>query len=212
MTKQKRQVIILCGLFLVLAFTIYRTLVTSDNVPGAAGNENNPAVAKDLPLDLKDIYLKRNPRRTGGKKEVSFKEIDPSIHLNKLEEFDPGEPLNARNMFSIQSPPPEPPAVSRNTRPSAASGPSDVAGPTSTPPVVRTPPPPTVIINLKFFGTTTDIRQKIRQGFFAEGDAVYLAAEGDLLANRYRVIHIGDSSAEVEEVSSKTRRQISLAQ
>jgi hypothetical protein len=52
--------------------------------------------------------------------------------------------------------------------------------------------------------------QKTRQGFFADGDEVYLAFEGQLVANRYRVVHIGDASAEIEEVTSKTRRQISL--
>ena len=48
------------------------------------------------------------------------------------------------------------------------------------------------------------------QGFFADGDEVYLAFEGDLVANRYRVVRIGDSTAEIEEVSSKTKRQINL--
>jgi Tfp pilus assembly protein PilP len=70
--------------------------------------------------------------------------------------------------------------------------------------------PPPVIINLKFFGTKTDARARRIQGFFADGDEVYLVSEGDLVANRYRVIRIGDNSAEVEELSSKTRRQISL--
>jgi hypothetical protein len=167
---------------------------------------------RQLPLDLKDIYLKRNPRRTGGKKEISFRDIDPSIHLDKLTSFDPGEPLNARNMFSIGAPPPE-----RSTGAKSAgigSSGSAVAGSSGNPNLssapVRPAGPPPVVSALKFYGTKTDLAEKKRQGFFAEGDEIYVAAEGDLVANRYRVVRIGDSSAEIEEVSSKMRRQISL--
>ncbi len=215
MTKQKRQLVILCGLFGLLAFTLYYMWASSATGPASAGTPGTGAVGKGPALDLKDIYLKRNPRRTGGKKEVSFQEIDPSIHLNKLETFDPGEPLNARNMFSAEAPPPPyRPLASRSPQLTAGSSSleSGGSGANPGPSVARPAPPPTLIINLKFFGTKTDIRQRTRQGFFAEGDEVFLAAEGDLLANRYRVIRIGDSSAEVEEVSSKTRRQINLAQ
>lgn len=212
MTKQTRQLVILCALFGLLAFTLYRMWASSETTPGSAATPGQVAAGKGLPLDLKDVYLKRNPRRTGGRKEISFQEIDPSIHLDRLEKFDPGEPLNARNMFSAEAPPPPRPVSPRN--PSAGGGPTDTAGGNAngTPRVLRPAPPPTLTINLKFFGTKTDLHQRTRQGFFADGDEVYLAAEGDLVANRYRVLRIGDSSAEIEEVSSKTRRQINLAQ
>ena len=65
------------------------------------------AVKSPAVLDLKDIYLKRNPKKSGGRKETSFQDIDPTIHLELLESFDPGSPLNARNMFSQESAPSE---------------------------------------------------------------------------------------------------------
>ena len=207
-SKQQRPVLTLSGLLAVLAFTLYQWLSGSAGPPGTL-----PAALPNLPLeqalDLKDLYLKRSPRRTGLKKETSFRDIDPSLHLEKLEDFDAGSPLNARNMFSAEAVQ-EGIGTARNSKPGTA-GSSASLTPGSQPTAISRPAPPaTVIINLKFFGTKTDLRHKNRQGFFADGDEVYLASEGDLVANRYRILRIGDSSAEVEELSSKTRRQISL--
>ena len=207
-SKQQRQVLILSGLLAVLAFTLYQWFAGSAGSPGTAPAAI-PNVPQEQALDLKDLYLKRNPRRSNLKKETSLGDIDPSLHLEKLEDFDPGSPLNARNMFSAEAAQ-ERIGTARNSKPGTA-GSSASLTPGSQPTAISRPaPPPTVIINLKFFGTKTDLHHKNRQGFFADGDEVYLASEGDLVANRYRILRIGDSSAEIEELSSKTRRQISL--
>jgi hypothetical protein len=204
--QQRQQVFILSGLVALLAFTIW--WVTGS--PGSPGT--TPAVTiipQEQALDLKDLYLAKNPRRNSRKKEISFRDIDPSIHLEKLEDFDAGTPLNARNMFSAEAVH-ERPLNARNSKPGSAGSAANLTPGTQLPPPTRPAPPPMVIINLKFFGTKMDVRQKSRQGFFADGDEVYLASEGDLVANRYRILRIGDNSAEIEELSSKTRRQITL--
>jgi hypothetical protein len=205
-SKQQKQVVVLSGLVALLAVTLWW-------VSGSAGSATAPTTMPNLPqeqaLDLKDLYLTKNPRRSSRKKEISFRDIDPSIHMETLEEFDPGTPLNARNMFSaetvherILSP--------KSSKPGAAGSAASLTPASQPPATTRPASPPTVIINLKFFGTKTDLSHKSRQGFFADGDEVYLASEGDLVANRYRILRIGDSSAEIEELSSKTRRQITL--
>ena len=205
--KQQRQTLILSGLVAVLAFTLYRGFA------GSGGSATTPTAMPNLPqeqaLDLKDLYLAKNPRRSNRKKEISFRDIDPSIHMEKLEAFDPGTPLNNRNMFSVDAVP-ERTATARTAKPGTSSSSANLTPGGQPPQTSRSAPTPTVIINLKFFGTKTDLRRKSRQGFFADGDEVYLASEGDLVANRYRILRIGDSSAEIEELSSKTRRQISL--
>lgn len=212
LNRQQKQFIVLGSLLVVLAFTLYQLLISTGTSPGGPLPPASTAAQAGQALDLKDIYLKRNSRRTGGRKEVSLQEVDPSLHLERLTEFDPGEPLNARNMFSVGVPPSEQSITARNPgRNSPAPSDGGGMGAASPNPVPTRPAGPApVIINLKFYGTKFDLAQKKRQGFFADGDEVYLASEGDLVANRYRVIRVGDSSAEVEEVSSKTRRQISL--
>ena len=208
LNKQKRQLFILGSLFVFLGFTLYRLVFSSGTAPANTTQIQNPGNLSNAPLDLKDLYLKKSTKRVGGKKEISFREIDPSIHLEKLADFDPGEPLNARNMFSVGAPPPERNVATRTSSGHGSSNPEPGAtAVNSLPQPVR---PPAIVINLKFYGTKTDLIQRSLQGFFAEGDDVYLASEGDLVANRYRVIRIGDSSAEIEDVSSKTRRQINL--
>jgi len=203
--QQQRQVFILSGLVALLALTIWW-------VTGSPGSGATPAVTnipQEQALDLKDLYLAKNPRRSGRRKEVSFRDIDPSIHLEKLEDFDPGTPLNARNMFSTEAVH-ERVVSAKTSKPGSAGSAANLTPGNQPPPPPRPAPPPMVIINLKFFGTKTDLGHKRRQGFFADGDEVYLASEGDLVANRYRILRIGDSSAEIEELSSKTRRQITL--
>ena len=211
---KKRQLIILGGLFIVLLFSLYRLLSQSNDAPGKV--PSGQAVKSPAALDLKDIYLKRNPKRSGGRKETSFQDIDPTIHLERLESFDPGDPLNARNMFSQETPTSERMVAAENPRKKRAGMSAVPEGPDTTeaanlvPGLGRAPATAAVAINLKFYGTAFDPLRKRRQGFFSEGDTVFFASEGDLLANRYRIIKIGDTTAEIEDVGSKLRRQINL--
>jgi hypothetical protein len=134
----------LAGL-VVLAFTLYQWLAGSAGSPGTV-----PAAMPNLPqeqaLDLKDLYLKKNPRRSNLKKEISFRDIDPSIHIEKLEDFDPGTPLNTRNMFSVEVVP-ERTATARNSKPGTAGSSASLTPGSQLPPTSRPAPTPTEIIN-----------------------------------------------------------------
>lgn len=212
--RKKRQLIILGGLFLILVFSLYRILFQPNDTPGKI--PSGQAVKSSGVRDLKDIYLKRNFKKSGGRKETSFQDIDPTIHLERLENFDPGSPLNARNMFSQETAPSEQIASRGNPRNKRGNGSAVPEGPDASGlgnPVSgfgRAPGTPAAVINLKFFGTVFDPMRKRRQGFFSEGDTVFFASEGDLLASRYRIIKIGDTTAEIEDVASKLHRQINL--
>lgn len=207
--KQKKQLIVLLILSMVLAFVLYYAysvgLVSNDSAIPLRTTAQRTSTA-----EMKDFTLTRNPRRTGGKKELSLKEIDPTIHLEKLDRFNPGTPLNARNMFSLEALPPQ--QAGKELPPNRPGGPSGSGtesanlGPNNN----RPPTPLPVAINLRFFGLLSEPVQKQRQGFFADGDEIYLASEGELVANRYRIVRIGDATAEVEEITSKTRRQLNL--
>ncbi|MGH9741464.1 MAG: hypothetical protein ACRD51_03850, partial [Candidatus Acidiferrum sp.] len=67
------------------------------------------------------------------------------------------------------------------------------------------PPPPTVATlppNLKYFGYGTIPEGTVRRAFFTDGDDVYIVTEGDTLLGRYRILKVGNSNLEFQEISS----------
>lgn len=86
-------------------------------------------------------------------------------------------------------------------------GPIDVKPP---PPAVPPPPPPPPPIPLKFYGFTNPAKQVGKRAFFLEGEDIFVAAEGDLIKNRYKVVRIGVNSAVVEDTSNKHQQTLPL--
>jgi hypothetical protein len=72
------------------------------------------------------------------------------------------------------------------------------APPVYTPPQGPPLPPP---INLKFFGTEKHADGRL-QGFFLNGDDVYLANPGDIVARKYKIQSIDAMSARVEDLQN----------
>jgi hypothetical protein len=97
-----------------------------------------------------------------------------------------------RNIFSSISAPP--PIVIPKNVPSARPG---AVKPGPPPPPPGPPPPPP--INLKFFGTAVRANG-VRQAFLLDGEAVYLASAGDIVSRRYKIVSIGTSSIQVEDL------------
>jgi hypothetical protein len=99
---------------------------------------------------------------------------------------------SGRNIFSLVYTPPAP-AAPKNLPP-ARPNPNAVAAP----PMPTGPPPPPPI-NLKFFGTAVRANG-LRQAFLLSGEDVYLAAQGDIVARKYKILSIGASSIQVEDL------------
>ncbi|MGC1367859.1 MAG: hypothetical protein WA829_19360 [Candidatus Acidiferrum sp.] len=75
--------------------------------------------------------------------------------------------------------------------------------------VKNTPPPPppkpTVAIpppNLKYFGYGTLPAGSTRRAFFTDGEDIFIVTEGDTLLGRYRILKVGNSNLEFQEISS----------
>jgi hypothetical protein len=73
-----------------------------------------------------------------------------------------------------------------------------------TPPPPPPPPPP---INLRFWGWASQPGEP-KAVFLAQGENGFVAHEGDIVARRYKVIKIGASSVEIEDVLSNNRQSI----
>lgn len=73
------------------------------------------------------------------------------------------------------------------------------------------PPPPLPPINLKFFGFASKPGEP-KKIFLSQNEDVFIAAEGDIVNRRYRVLHIAPNSVEIEDVISSNRQSIPLTQ
>jgi hypothetical protein len=135
----------------------------------------------------------------GSSATASYHAMDidnPALHLDRIErlrklEYRP----TGRDIFSASLPPPPAPKPDPHVPP--PKGPD------------LPPPPPALTVPFKYFGFSDDVAIKKRRGFFSNGDDVIIAAEGEIILGKYRVVSISAASAEVEEVS--TSRHATLA-
>ena len=83
--------------------------------------------------------------------------------------------------------------------------------PTPVAPALKTPtgPPPPPPINLKFFGFASRPGES-KKVFLSQGEDIFIAAEGDIVNRRYRVVRIGVNSVEVEDVLDGRRQVLPL--
>jgi hypothetical protein len=108
---------------------------------------------------------------------------------------------SGRNIFSAIS---APAMVIPSNVPKARPG---VVLPVMPPMPVGPPPPPP--INLKYFGTAVRSNGR-RQAFLLQGEDVYLAAEGDIVARKYRIVSIGATSIQVEDLVNNDTQTLPL--
>jgi hypothetical protein len=122
---------------------------------------------------------------------------NPSIHWGQLERAQKTEyKSNGRNPFSPNAPPP--PEDPKKTKPIP---PGEPGGPPLPPP----PEPPKKAFlpaNLKFFGYGTVPIGSPRIAFFTDGEDVYIVTEGGTLLGRYKIVKVGNTSLEFQEISS----------
>ena len=205
--KQKKQLKLLGALLVLLLLVLYWTWGGGSS-PASSASGGMPAAWSGL----ESFVLKTGKpgdRRTG--REIPADQINSSIHFEKLGQMEKIQPSLARNMFAFHTPPPsgkpsrERPGAPKPADPAGGRGRPFVPGRTSS-----ATGPKAADIPLKFYGFRKDPQGKQRQAFFADGDDLYLAWEGDVVANRYRIHRITDTTAEVEEVASRTRKRLNL--
>ena len=80
------------------------------------------------------------------------------------------------------------------------------------PPIKYVPPtcPPSCPpINLKFFGTAVRANG-VRQAFLLQGDDVFLASPGDIVARKYRIVSVSANSIQVEDMANSNTQTLPL--
>lgn len=124
--------------------------------------------------------------------------LDPTLHPEKMALAENTEYHGSgRNIFSKNSAPidiPKPVASVRTTERAQPTGPP--------------PPPP---IDLRFYGFASKQGGKPRI-FLLQGDEVYIASEGDVVARRYRVGNITPGAVVIQDMLNNNVQTIPLSQ
>jgi hypothetical protein len=141
--------------------------------------------------------------RNGKDKEVTEPRLDPTLDLRLLAETENTKYTgNGRNIFVAQQEVIEKPVAPVKI-------PTDTGSLTPPPPP---PPPPPPQIPLKFFGFANKPGEP-KKAFLSSTDGdVFIAIEGEIVDRRYKVIHIGPMSVEIEDVLYNNRQNIPLTQ
>lgn len=127
--------------------------------------------------------------------------LDPTLRLDLLKSSEDVEYKGSgRNIFTAEAAPiprPVQPVIAK-PQPPPMQCPGDPA----------CPKPP---IPLKFYGFASKPGEP-KKIFLSSGEDVFVAAEGEIVNRRYRVLHIGVNSVEIEDVLQNNRQTIPLTQ
>ncbi len=194
---------VLGGIAVICGFYLYNSISgpSTPAAPAAAPTVAAPVVTSS-PAQV--AVTRPVPGVVARKVAMTAGQLDPTLHM---ESMDVTESLaytgTGRNIFSPNSAPllvPLPKPIA-SARPGGAVAPLGPVGPVGPP-----PPPP---IDLKFFGTETAANGSL-QAFLLHGEDVYVAANGEIVGRRYKVISIGPNSVEVEDMPNNNRQMLPL--
>jgi len=145
----------------------------------------------------------RQPARGGTRgAPAPDRNLDPTLHLGLLRASEGVKyEGNGRNIFRAHADEPLPKPIVpplKKDQQEAQKGPPQ-------PP----PPPP---INLKFYGFANKPGDPSKKVFLSEGDNIFIASEGDVVNRRYKVVRIGQSSVEIQDLLNNNTQTIPLSQ
>ncbi|MGE5725983.1 MAG: hypothetical protein ACM34G_12460 [Acidobacteriota bacterium] len=196
---EDRKKVAMAGVLMVAALLLVGRMLLVDSGPSASAppsfSQTN-SIAQPSRMDARRLAkAKKTPMPTLN--------LDPRLRLDLLKS---SEDINyagtGRNIFLSyeDAPIPKPVADARLDKGKAASQNQPPAGP---------PPPPP--ITLRFFGFANKPGQP-RKVFLAKGQDIFIAGEGDIVDRRYKVLRIGPTSIELQDVLNNNRQSIPITQ
>jgi hypothetical protein len=189
--SENRNKVIAAGVLLVLAvFSVGRMLFSSPSPPISAAHAAASAPAARPATAPKKVASK-------GQARAGSESLDPRLQLKLLEASEAVKyEGKGRNIFLAQAEVIPQPKAPVNQRPQ---------------PVLPPPPPQPPPIDLRFFGFASRPGEPKRV-FLKQGEDTFIAGEGDIVDRRYRIIRIGPTFVEVEDVLNNNRQSIPLTQ
>jgi hypothetical protein len=172
---------------------------------GGTPSEAAPAQPSENALALADpTAAAPAPARkvTRSKNEAGRRSLDPTLRYDWLKASEDTEYKGSgRNIFQAQLEIPQP----------QTNGTTDHPHSTKNMPAMPAQPPPPPPIDLKFYGYSSRPGEP-KKVFLSQGEDVFVAAEGDIVDRRYKVLRISPASVEIEDVLNNNRQEIPLTQ
>lgn len=186
--ENKKELYAMLALMVVAAVFLVRMFVSYGSP--------TPSVAASVPNVVPAQPEAGNQRGNTGAK--SSAPLDPTLRTDLLKNSEAAEYKGSgRNIFEAQATPPPQPVREVVKQP---------IGPQPPP-----PPPPPPPIPLKFFGFANKPGEP-KSVFLANGDAVFIGREGDIVNRRYKILRIQSNQVEIEDVLNNNRQTIPLTQ
>jgi hypothetical protein len=212
-------------LLLVLGYFVYSNFLATDTetaAPRGASASARAAAADGAVWQPPAAAAQARPRASlrpdaqqfrlnFREKDVDPTTADPTLRLDllaKVQAVSLG--TTERNLFQFGAAPlppaPEPKIIPKPApqQAAAAAASAEPAKPSDPP---KPPPPP---ITLKFYGYSVQGRGGVKKAFFLDGDDIIVAAEGQLIKNRYKVVRIGVNLVVVEDVQYNHQQTLRL--
>ncbi len=191
-TENKTKTILAAVLAAFAIFMLVRAFTGGGETPAAPSNTTAPKTTTTSAATVRN----KGASDRGKSHPLLAQSLDPTLRFDLLKSSeDVTYKGSGRDIFRSQAPPPEiPKVVTQPINP----------GPPPTP-----PPPP---INLKLYGYTQHKNGTAKRVFFASGEDIFVAKEGDIVNRRYRILKINANSVEVEDVLTNNRQTLYLTQ
>lgn len=200
--ENKKQVAIAAVLGALVLFLVIRMLVSnfSSSAPATAAPTANNATAPLVQTAAAPARPSSSTEHPAAKAPHLGANLDPSLHFEVMRQAESLEYTGrGRNIFSANSA--QLAAIPKVTRPVRPVTQTVATGP----PIP--PPPPT--IDLKFFGYSSQ-KTGPRKAFLLHGEDVFIAAEGEVVDHRYRVVKISPFSIDLEDLPYHDTQTITL--
>lgn len=229
---ERKKVIILIVLLAVAAVLLYQQFVSGPTAPSAApppSRSTNPSAPAAQLRSTADEILGGDSRaasktRAASRTNNTFKpslkkrkpgdgpavdQMDPTLRTDLLAKVQAVEYQGAeRNLFQFGKPKLTPQQIEK-AKGEAEEAQKKIAEAAKTPPPA--PPKPTAPpVNFKYFGWVHEPGDARKRALLLDGEDILVAAEGEVIKKRYKVVRIGINSLVVEDLDFKSQQTLPL--
>jgi hypothetical protein len=136
----------------------------------------------------------------GNVKFEPLKVEDPQLRLDLLDKVRDTEYKGSNHNIFSYAPPAPPPTKTKIQQAQVDVGPK------------LPPPPPPLNVPVTFFGFSVNPKTQRRLAFLSANEDVFIVGEGGTVLSRFRLVKIGNGSADFEEISSGRHATVAMTQ